>query len=86
MKPLLFEEYPGLESVPWVSLGTFPTPIQKMEKLGEAQGLGSLYVKRDDLSSPIYGGNKVRKLEWVLADARGKGRKTLISVGGSGSN
>jgi len=86
LKPLLFEEYPGLESVPWVSLGTFPTPIQKMEKLGEAQGLGSLYVKRDDLSSPIYGGNKVRKLEWVLADARGKGRKTLISVGGSGSN
>jgi 1-aminocyclopropane-1-carboxylate deaminase/D-cysteine desulfhydrase-like pyridoxal-dependent ACC family enzyme len=86
LKPLLFEAYPGLESIPWVRLGDFPTLIQRMEKLGEAKGFSSLYVKRDDLSSPTYGGNKVRKLEWVLADAREKGRKTLISVGGSGSN
>ena len=86
MKPLLFEAYPGLEAVPWVSLGNFPTPIQRLTKLGEAKGFKNLYVKRDDKSSPIYGGNKVRKLEWVLADAKEKGRKTLITVGGSGSN
>ena len=67
-------------------LDNFPTPIQKLEKLGEAHGFTNLYVKRDDKSSPTYGGNKVRKLEWVLADAKAKGRKTLLCVGGSGSN
>jgi D-cysteine desulfhydrase len=43
-------------------------------------------VKREDKSSSTYGGNKVRKLEWVLADAGTQNRKTLITVGGSGSN
>jgi 1-aminocyclopropane-1-carboxylate deaminase/D-cysteine desulfhydrase-like pyridoxal-dependent ACC family enzyme len=86
LKPFIFEKYPGLESIPWIELGEFPTPIQKLEKLGEAEGFRNLYVKRDDRSSTKYGGNKVRKLEWVLADARGKGRKTLLTVGGSGSN
>jgi 1-aminocyclopropane-1-carboxylate deaminase/D-cysteine desulfhydrase-like pyridoxal-dependent ACC family enzyme len=86
LKPLLFEAYPDLSVIPWTELGNFPTPIQKLEKLGEAHGFGKLYVKRDDKSSPIYGGNKVRKLEWVLADAKAKGRKSLLCVGGSGSN
>jgi hypothetical protein len=86
LKPIIFETYRGLESIPWIDLGEFPTPIQKLEKLGEVEGFKNLYVKRDDKSSPIYGGNKVRKLEWVLADAKEKGRKTLMTVGGSGSN
>jgi len=86
LKPLLFEKYPDISSIPWLELGNFPTPIQKLEKLGKIQGFKNLYVKRDDTSSLTYGGNKVRKLEWVLADAKEKGRKTLICVGGSGSN
>jgi 1-aminocyclopropane-1-carboxylate deaminase/D-cysteine desulfhydrase-like pyridoxal-dependent ACC family enzyme len=86
LKPIIFETYRGLESIPWMGLGEFPTPIQKLEKLGEVEGFKNLYVKRDDKSSHIYGGNKVRKLEWVLADARAMGRKTLMAVGGSGSN
>ena len=86
MKPIIFEEYTGLSAIPWVSLGDFPTPIQRLKKLGEAYGFTDLYVKRDDMSSAVYGGNKVRKLEWVLADAKAKGRKTLICIGGSGSN
>jgi 1-aminocyclopropane-1-carboxylate deaminase/D-cysteine desulfhydrase-like pyridoxal-dependent ACC family enzyme len=86
LKPLIFETYPNLSTIPWKELGDFPTPIQKLDKLGEANGFNNLYVKRDDKSNPAYGGNKVRKLEWVLADAEAKGRKTLLTVGGSGSN
>lgn len=86
MKPLIFEAYPGLENLPWIELGDFPTPIQKLERFGEAVGLKDLYIKRDDLSSKKYGGNKVRKLEWVLADAKRKGRQVLITVGATGSN
>jgi len=71
--------------IPWISLGNFPTPV---EELGLSLGLpkGKLWVKRDDLTSPIYGGNKVRKLEHLLEDARRKGRKSLITIGGLGSN
>jgi D-cysteine desulfhydrase len=86
LKPLLFEAYPDLADIPWVELGDYPTPIQKLEKLGEANGFHQLYVKREDKSNTEYGGNKVRKLEWVLADAQSKGRKTLLTIGGSGSN
>lgn len=86
LRPLIFEAYPLLERLPWMELGAFPTPIQKLEAFGEAEGFPQLYMKRDDQSSNLYGGNKVRKLEFVLADAKRKGRKTLITTGGVGSN
>ncbi len=86
MKPILFQEYPDLASIPWIELGDYPTPIEKMTKFGEVNGFKNLYVKREDRSNPCYGGNKVRKLEWVLADANSKGRKTLLTLGGAGSN
>jgi D-cysteine desulfhydrase len=86
LKPIIFEKYPNLSAIPWTSLGDFPTPIERLEKLGGIHGFADLYVKRDDKSSMVYGGNKVRKLEWVLADAEAKQRKTLICIGGSGSN
>ncbi|MDH5790902.1 MAG: pyridoxal-phosphate dependent enzyme [Candidatus Bathyarchaeota archaeon] len=83
---MIFDEYPGLESLPWVELGEFPTPVHRLEKYGGEVGFLELYIKRDDRSSSIYGGNKVRKLEFVLADAERKGRKLLITLGGTGSN
>ena len=86
MRPLIFDAYPRLEQLPWIELGAFPTPIQKLKAFGEAEGFPQLYMKRDDQSSSRYGGNKVRKLEFVLADAKRKGRKTLITTGGVGSN
>ena len=86
MTPVINEFYPGLEKIPWISLGSYPTPVDKLEKMGEARGFPELYIKRDDQSSPVYGGNKVRKLEYMLADAQKKGKKTLITLGGSGSN
>jgi 1-aminocyclopropane-1-carboxylate deaminase/D-cysteine desulfhydrase-like pyridoxal-dependent ACC family enzyme len=83
----LFEKYPALEKhLPWISLGNWPTPVQKLEKLGSAVGYPNIWIKRDDQSSGVYGGNKVRKLEFMLADALNKGFKWLITYGGIGTN
>lgn len=79
----LFKHYPELEgALPRVTLGNFPTPVQRLSHLGH----GNLWIKRDDLSSGIYGGNKVRKLEFVLADALKKGCNRVITMGGIGTN
>jgi len=86
-RPFIIEHFPGLKGkLPWTSLGDFPTPVQKMEKLAEMLGHKRLYVKRDDLSGKDYGGNKVRKLEFALADAIWKGKKTVLTTGAVGSN
>lgn len=86
-RPLLFEKLPSLrKSVAWVPLGEYPTPVDRMSGLCEAEGLADLYVKRDDLSSPYYGGNKVRKLEFLLARAKELGHSTVITYGAVGSN
>ena len=72
----LFKKYPALEkALPWMSIGDYPTPVQKMENLGKAAGYPELWIKRDDKSSTVYGGNKVRKLEFVIADALRKKKK-----------
>ena len=86
-EPALFRRFPRLrEALPRVSLGEWPTPVARMRALEEAHGLPGLYVKRDDLSSRAYGGNKVRKLEFVLADAREKGCDGVMTMGAAGSN
>jgi len=83
----LFEAYPALEKrVPWISLGKYPTPVQKLENLGRAIGYPEIWIKRDDQSSDIYGGNKVRKLEFIIPDALRKKKKYMITVGGIGTN
>jgi len=83
----LFEAYPALEKrVPWISLGQYPTPVQKLNSLGTAIGYPELWIKRDDKSSDFYGGNKVRKLEFAIADALRKKKKYMITVGGIGTN
>jgi D-cysteine desulfhydrase len=81
--PPLFEAFPELETkLPWIPLGDFPTPVHKLQNIGE----GRLWIKRDDKSSTEYGGNKVRKLEFVLADAIKKGCDHVITMGGIGTN
>lgn len=86
-EPYLFRRYPGLRGkVPWMPLGLFPTPAQRMDKLGEHIGCGDLYVKRDDLSGEPYGGNKVRKLEFSIADVVARKRDPVITIGAAGSN
>ncbi|MHA1907203.1 MAG: 1-aminocyclopropane-1-carboxylate deaminase/D-cysteine desulfhydrase [Candidatus Thorarchaeota archaeon] len=84
--PLLFEQFPELEdTIPWMSLGTLPTPIEKLEKLGGFLNHSNLWMKRDDLSGEKYGGNKLRKLEFIIADALKK-KKWILTFGGLGSN
>ncbi len=86
-EPLIFKKFPALRDyVDWISLGEFPTPVQRMDGISKAEGLSDFYVKRDDLSSSIYGGNKVRKLEFLLAHAKEKGRDCLVTFGAAGSN
>jgi 1-aminocyclopropane-1-carboxylate deaminase/D-cysteine desulfhydrase-like pyridoxal-dependent ACC family enzyme len=85
--PPLFEAYPGLhERVPWIHLATLPTPVQRLSRLGEAVHVENLYVKCDDLTSSLYGGNKLRKLEFLLAEAKRRKARTVVTVGGVGSN
>lgn len=86
-EPLLFTHYPGLRGkVDWMGLGSFPTPVHPMTELGKRLGCSNLFVKRDDQSGTPYGGNKVRKLEFTLADAVSGGANPVITVGAVGSN
>ncbi len=83
----LFEQFPALgDKLPYVSLCEFPTPIKKLNIMGEKIGLDHLYVKRDDLTGKIYGGNKIRKLEFILGEALRRGAKETITFGFAGSN
>ena len=86
MKPIINEYFPDLEKIPWISLREYPTDVEKLERMGEARGFSNLFIKRDDRCNPVYGGNKVRKLEYMLGDAQRKEKKTLISLGAVGSN
>jgi len=81
----LFERFPGLRGrVPWVAIADTPTPVAKLPS--PAGFDGRLFAKRDDLTSPLYGGNKARKFEYLLADAERGGAQTLVTLGGIGSN
>ena len=83
----LFERYPLLaHKVPYVSLGEFPTPVQKLDQLGKQIGLDNLFIKRDDLSGKVYGGNKIRKLEFILGEALHTRTKDVLTFGSAGSN
>ena len=83
----LFKSYPLIkEKLHYVSLGNFPTPIEKLGTIGKEIGLSHLYIKRDDLSGAIYGGNKVRKLEFILGHAINSKAKEVLTYGYAGSN
>src|SRR5438132_3727390 len=71
-----------------VALAHLPTPVEPMDRLAEALGLpaGTLWVKRDDCTGLAGGGNKVRKLEYLCADAIARGCDTLVTGGGRQSN
>ncbi len=83
----LFQNYPRLKDrLDHIPLADLPTPIEKLDRLGRELGLSSLYVKRDDLTSEAYGGNKVRKLEFVFGDALARGAREVLTFGYAGSN
>jgi len=69
-----------------VPLAFFPSPIHKLERLSRELGV-EVWAKRDDVSSGLaFGGNKVRKLEWLAAEALAQGCDTLVSIGNVQSN
>ncbi len=67
-----------------IAIGKYPTPVFEMTRL--SRGACALWVKRDDQTHPLYGGNKVRKLEYILADARARGATRLVTIGAVGSH
>lgn len=71
--------------MPSVSLARLPTPIEHLQRASDALGI-ELWVKRDDLTGFGLSGNKVRKLEFLLADAIAKGADTVLTTGGIQSN
>jgi D-cysteine desulfhydrase len=84
--PLLFDLVPDLaRRLPWTPLAHVPTPVEPCDALASFFGRSGVFMKRDDLISPLYGGNKIRRFEYLLADARAKGRKRIVTVGGIGS-
>ena len=74
-----------LERVPRCSLGICPTPLTRLERLSRELGR-TVLVKRDDTLGPAAGGNKTRKLEYLLANAIEAGATTITTVGGPQSN
>ena len=73
-------------NIPILNFAHLPTPIEEMPRLSEALGGPRLLIKRDDQTGLAFGGNKTRKLEFLVAEAREQGAKTLISGGALQSN
>lgn len=68
-----------------VSFLNTPTPLERLPRISEELGL-DFYIKRDDLTNLGVGGNKLRKLEYLLADAKRQGATTLLTMGGAQTN
>jgi D-cysteine desulfhydrase/L-cysteate sulfo-lyase len=75
-----------LEAFPRVALAHLPTPLEPMPRLSNYLKGARLFVKRDDCTGLATGGNKTRKLEFLLGDALAQGCDTLVTVGGLQSN
>lgn len=75
-----------MTAVPRIRIAHLPTPVEPMSRLSAVLGGPKLWIKRDDQTGLAFGGNKTRKLEFVLAEALAVGAKTLITVGGIQSN
>ncbi len=75
-----------LGGIPRLHLGEFPTPLQELKNLGRELGGPRIFVKRDDQTGLGLGGNKLRKLEYALAEAAAQGATVVITVGGPQSN
>ena len=88
--PALFEKYPNLKNkVPWISLlSQVPTKIERLTELEKytEMGDGGVYLKRDDKDHHIYGGNKLRKFEFIFGKVLKKRKKAVVTNGGIGTN
>jgi len=71
---------------PKVKIAHLPTPLHQLERLTAELGGPEIWIKRDDLTGHAFGGNKIRKLEYLIADALAQGADTLITAGAVQSN
>ncbi len=93
-EPYLFKKFPTLKSnVPHIDLCDLPTPVVELKNFCKHLHCKNIFMKRDDVTGKnidngfrLYGGNKPRKLEFLLADALNRGAKTIITYGCAGSN
>ena len=64
-----------------ITMAHLPTPVHYLPRLSKTLGI-SLFVKRDDLTESVASGNKLRKMEYLLFEAREQGADTLVTCGG----
>ena len=76
----------NLDHIPRVSLGFFPTPVVELSSLSKALDGPRIFMKRDDNTGLALGGNKTRKLEYLLGDALAHGADTIVTAGAEQSN
>ncbi|AZR71994.1 D-cysteine desulfhydrase [Anoxybacter fermentans] len=75
-----------LERIPRIPLAITPTPIEAVPRFSKVLGGPEIYIKRDDNTGLAFGGNKARKLEYLMADAKVKGADVILTEGGLQSN
>ncbi len=79
-------QIPGLSTIPRVPLAYLPTPLVAASRLSAAIGGPKLWIKRDDMTGIGFGGNKIRGMEFLLADALAQGADTLVTGAAPQSN
>jgi D-cysteine desulfhydrase len=83
---LLHERFPALrDTIPHVRLGEPPSPVRRLPALAAGSG-AEVWLKDDGVYGAPHGGNKVRKLEWILPDVVARDRRTIVTVGGLATN
>lgn len=83
-EPALLRRHPALRALPRAPFVLAPTPVEPLALPGVPAGAG--FVKRDERSCPLYGGNKPRKLEYLLGAAHARGTRRLVTSGGIGTH
>ena len=75
-----------VKELPRVPIAHLPTLVEPLPRLSEVLGGPTILVKRDDQTGLAFGGNKTRKLEYLLAEAQSHGCRTLVTAGAIQSN
>lgn len=84
--PAVHKELSLVFNLPYLPLASLPTPVSAHPGAAADYGLAGLFVKHDEQTRPYYGGNKVRKLGFLLAHAKANAFPAVLTFGGAGSN
>lgn len=79
-------QLPELQSIPRIDLVKAPTPLVQYQRLGDRIGYRDLWIKNENLTNSTYGGNKPRKLEFALGEALSRKCRSVLTIGGIGTN